>query len=185
MALALCTISGRVYKGDGTAAKNTKIKAVKVVLAGELIATAAVSVFTDANGDFEIDLPREATAWIYADVQGLNTNGIVGVALAIPDVASAELATLVPASNVPGTVPVAIPGTSFAATFGDGINTEYTITHNLDSEDLFASFRLAAGTKESVAGVIWKPDPSDPANKIIVTTTVVPTLNQLRVVIKK
>lgn len=187
MPLDLCTISGRVYKGDGTAAKNTKLKVVKVVLAGELISVAPVSVFTDSNGDFELDLPREATSWLYAEVVGLNTNGIAGVPLAIPNAASAELSTLVPTSNVPNTVPIAIPGgaAAFAANFGDGAATSFTITHNLGSEDLVVGFRLASGTKESVAGVLWQPDATDPANKITVTTTFVPTLNQLRAVILK
>lgn len=73
----------------------------------------------------------------------------------------------------------------YATNFGDGAATEFTITHNLESEDLFVCFRLASGTKESVSDIAWKPDPDDPENAIIITTTVVPTANQLRVVIKK
>lgn len=136
MALALCTISGRVYKGDGTAAKNTKIKAVKVVLADELIATTPIAVFTDSDGDFEMSLPQGATAWLYGEVQGLGTNGVAGVPLAIPEADSANLSTLVPPTNTPGLVPIAVPTAEppTYATIGDGVATDYLVAHNRNSE---------------------------------------------------
>ena len=182
MAVLTCTISGRVYKGV-LPAKNTKIKAVKIVHPDELMSTAPVATHTDSNGDFSLALPQGASLWLYGDVQDLNTNGIAGVPFVVPAAASAELRTLVPPASVPNSVLVAV--SSFAANFGDGVSTTFTITHGLNSEDLFAAFRLTSGTKESVAGIAWRPDTDDPANKIVISTTFVPTLNQLRVVLKK
>lgn len=73
----------------------------------------------------------------------------------------------------------------YATNFGDGAATSFTITHNLGTDDLQVEFRYAAGTKESVNGIVWAPDGTDPDNKIVLTTTVVPALNELRVIIKK
>lgn len=74
---------------------------------------------------------------------------------------------------------------TYATDFGDGSSTSFTITHGLGSQDLQVEFRYAAGTKESVSGIIWQPDATDPDNKIVLTTTVVPATNELRVIIKK
>ena len=74
---------------------------------------------------------------------------------------------------------------TYATNFGDGVATSFTIEHGLNSADLQVEFRYAAGTKESVSGIIWAPDGVDPLNKIVLTTTVVPALNELRVIIKK
>lgn len=74
---------------------------------------------------------------------------------------------------------------TYATNFGDGAATSFTITHNLNSDDLQVEFRYAAGTKQSVNGVIWQPDAVDPLNKIVVTTTVPPGVGELRVILKK
>lgn len=87
--------------------------------------------------------------------------------------------------GVPVEIPFARMVDTYAVNFGDGAATSFTITHNLESDDLQVEFRLAAGTKESVSGIVWAPDATDPLNKIGLTTTVVPALNELRVIIKK
>lgn len=77
------------------------------------------------------------------------------------------------------------PVNAYATNFGDGSATSFTITHGLESDDLQVEFRLAAGTKESVSGIVWQPDAVDPLSKIVLATTVVPGVNELRVIIKK
>lgn len=73
----------------------------------------------------------------------------------------------------------------YATNFGDGSSTSFTITHDLDSDDLQVEFRLASGTKRSVGGIVWEPEPGDPLNKIVLTTTVAPATDELRVMIRK
>lgn len=67
----------------------------------------------------------------------------------------------------------------YAATFGDGSNTSYTVTHNLGSEDVVVSVRYAASTKDAVLAD-WRVSSS---NAIILTFATAPASNSLRVVV--
>lgn len=64
----------------------------------------------------------------------------------------------------------------FAVTFGDGTATQYTITHNLATQDVITSIRLATG---SFAEVICDIEPAT-ANTVIVRFAAAPALNSMR-----
>lgn len=83
----------------------------------------------------------------------------------------------------PVDIPFAPLVDAYATNFGDGSATSFTITHDLNSDDLQVEFRLASGTKQSVGGIVWQPDG---LNAITVNTApVVPATDELRVIIKK
>lgn len=67
----------------------------------------------------------------------------------------------------------------FASTFGDGTATQYTITHNLNSQDVVVSIRLATGT---FAEVICDVEMTT-VNSITVRFAVAPASNAMRAVI--
>lgn len=67
----------------------------------------------------------------------------------------------------------------FSTDIGDGSNTQYTVTHNLNSEDVNYSIRNNAGDKDFVIADVRVID----ANNIQVDFSSAPTLNQLRVVV--
>lgn len=67
----------------------------------------------------------------------------------------------------------------FGTDIGDGSNTQYTVTHNLNSEDINYSIRNNAGDRDYVIADVRVID----ANNIQINFSSAPTLNQLRVVV--
>lgn len=66
-----------------------------------------------------------------------------------------------------------------SVTFGDGAATQYTVTHNLNSQDVVVMVRLATGT---FAEVICDIEPTT-ANAITVRFAAAPALNSMRATI--
>lgn len=67
----------------------------------------------------------------------------------------------------------------FAVTFGDGAATQYTITHNLNSQDAVVTIRLATGTfAEVIADVEYAT-----VNTVTVRFAVAPANNSMRAVV--
>ena len=69
----------------------------------------------------------------------------------------------------------------FSASFGDGSATQFTITHNLNTEDVLVSVRETGGSKRAV-GAAWRVSS---ANAIIIDTTPAPAASALRVTISR
>ncbi len=67
----------------------------------------------------------------------------------------------------------------FATDIGDGSNTQYTVTHNLNSTDVNYSIRNNSGDMDFVIADVRVID----ANNIQVDFSSAPTINQLRVVV--
>lgn len=67
----------------------------------------------------------------------------------------------------------------FSQTFGDGSATAYTITHNLNSQDVHVTIRQATGTFDEVIAEVEMTG----VNAITIRTNTAPALNSLRVFI--
>lgn len=133
MALSTCVVSGTIYKPDGTAAANEVLRVVKAVKSGNLITSyLETSAVSDAMGMISITLPRNSTCYLWGNVVGFNANASAGVAIVVPDAATASLETIAPATSVPGTVPIAVAAGGYVHTQGSAATT-WTITHNIGS----------------------------------------------------
>lgn len=73
----------------------------------------------------------------------------------------------------------ATPTTKYAASVGNGSNTTFTVTHNLNTTDVIVQIKEVAGGKAVVYADIVITD----ANNVDVTFTVAPTSNQYRVIV--
>jgi hypothetical protein len=98
---ATINITGTVYSLDGvTPQSGGRLYVRKAVKDGVLLATADKVVTIGLDGTISFTLPRDSTAWIEsAYIEGWAKSG--GVALTIPDAASATLEELRPAVNAP------------------------------------------------------------------------------------
>lgn len=117
--LDMCTVTGRVFLSNGSAAAGKVIRVVKVIKSGALVAGAATTATTESDGDFTLSIPQDSIAYLYAEVVGLNTRGAAGVPLAIPAASSATLTTLVASSGLPSVLP-------FASAAGVGTVTSFS-----------------------------------------------------------
>lgn len=103
-------ISGTVFEADGVTPKSGGALYVrKLVKGGALISTTHLPVPIGSEGTVSFTLPRDCTAWIDGPVWGFDTNQSKGVAVTIPDAATADLEDLVPATST------TLPGASQAA----------------------------------------------------------------------
>jgi hypothetical protein len=101
---ATCIVSGTVYKiyqGQQIPAAGAVLWVEKIVKNGSLYSTIRSSVRADANGVVTITVPRSSVVYLSGEVLGLDKVG--GVALAIPDAATATLESLVHVASVPTT----------------------------------------------------------------------------------
>lgn len=106
---ATCQISGTIYKPDGvTPAAGIAIQLVKTRKPGQLEAVTPQTYRTDSNGVIRdpdghayFTAPQGATIWLYATVDGLNTNGPSGVPITVPLSSTANLKDLVTVASVP------------------------------------------------------------------------------------
>jgi hypothetical protein len=73
-----------------------------------------------------------------------------------------------------------IGNNSFAASIGDGTNTSYTVTHNFNSKDVIVQLY-----DNSTFDTVYADVVRDTVNTVVVTFTVAPTTNDIRVLITK
>lgn len=133
MALPVCTITGTLYKPDGTVAAGERLRIVKCVVSGQLVTSyLATTNASDVNGVITFDAPRGAQIWVYGNVVDFDINNKQGVRMQVPDAASATLSALAPGSILATQVPIATPGGGFQFTQASPATT-WTITHNLNT----------------------------------------------------
>jgi len=73
------------------------------------------------------------------------------------------------------------PGSSFAADFGDGASTTYTLTHGLGTLDILVKVRATAAPYADVEVDVERPD----TNNVTLGVNPAPATNALRVMIQK
>lgn len=110
-----CEITGTVYRTSGTPAEGVEVYAYRIIKAGNVIESVPRMVAKSDEdgvlhrmdgsslGDEGFLLPRASTVYLEARAEGLYTNPGKGIALAIPDAASATLESLISVSAVPST----------------------------------------------------------------------------------
>jgi len=72
-----------------------------------------------------------------------------------------------------------IAGTTYATTIGNGSSSSFTITHNLNTRDVFVSIRNAASPYEDME-VRWE---ATTTNTLTLDFSVIPTTNSIRVLV--
>ena len=88
-----CTVSGRIFRPDGTPAANEIVTVVKIEQNGVVVASTPTNYVSDSNGSIAFGVPRNSETWVQANnVSGLNVLG--GVPLSIPDAPTAAFETL-------------------------------------------------------------------------------------------
>src|SRR4051812_5048792 len=79
-----CTISGRIYRPDGSPAAGEIVHLLKVEQQGTPIAFTPFDVQADGNGAISFSIVRNSEVWVQANnVDGLNMIG--GVPIQVPD----------------------------------------------------------------------------------------------------
>jgi hypothetical protein len=97
--MAVCTIIGTLIQVDGsTPAAGVSLVVKRVLKDGVLISTGNQSVLSDEDGLVSFTLPRDSVAYLSGPVEGFNVAD--GVAIAIPDAATANLEDLAPSVSV-------------------------------------------------------------------------------------
>ncbi len=96
---ANCTVSGYLYKPDGSAALRAQVNVISVVKSGPSSVLTPVVLHTDATGFTSFTAPRMSTVWIVASALGLNASG--DAAIMIPDADSATLDVLAQSARPP------------------------------------------------------------------------------------
>jgi len=102
-----CIVYGYLYNYDLSPAAGDSITVNRIVKDGITFITRQATFYSDSTGYIEIPLPQGCTAYLYGAVPGLNQYIGQGTPLAIPDTASALLATLTPLQSVPAAYIVA------------------------------------------------------------------------------
>jgi hypothetical protein len=109
--LSTATVSGTLYKPDGSVCANCTIKIVKTYKGGALVSLTPVTVTANGSGVLSFTVPRGSIAWISGNVMGFSQCGAAGCPVSIPDASSASLETLVPSiTTLPNSYPVAVAG---------------------------------------------------------------------------
>src|SRR5262245_10970079 len=132
---ATCTVSGTIYKLDGTAAANETLRVGDVRKNGVLIQLAPITYTANGSGFITFNVIRGTTAKIYGNVAGFNVVG--GVTVLIPDAASASLEGLVTVAAVPTSgLTIELNDTSASTgKFGTlDFSTNFTITESPTGE---------------------------------------------------
>ena len=118
--LSQTTITGTIYdvNGDPVAA-GFRVSIQKTVKSGQVIQWIPEASFTTSGGAISLTAPRASTIYVYAKTVGLMEEGYVGVALTVPNAATANLEDLVSISAVPSTgITIKDEGTAFASLVG-------------------------------------------------------------------
>jgi hypothetical protein len=131
--VATTHVTGTIYDGSGVPVANARLTIVKVVKGGVVVSTKPVDARSDASGVVSFNILRNSVVYIDAPAVGLNTRPGTGVALTIPDTATATLEALIPATSV------TLPGASQSA-----LNTEITNRTTADTSE--AATRANADT---------------------------------------
>jgi hypothetical protein len=120
MPLSTCTITGTIYKQNGTeVAADTVVRLVKTIKTGQIVSLVPIDYTTNSSGVVSIVAPRSSTIYIYANAYAYNTNGTAGIAVSVPNAATANLEDLVSVSSVPSTgLTVKDEGTALASLIG-------------------------------------------------------------------
>ncbi|MFZ9310723.1 MAG: beta strand repeat-containing protein [Arenimonas sp.] len=109
--LSQCTVTATIYLPSGAVCNGCTIKVVKVYKSGQLVIKTPQTYTTNGSGVATFTVPRSSIAWIYANAYGLDSKGVEGVPVSIPDSASATLETLTPTpAPLPNFYPVASGG---------------------------------------------------------------------------
>lgn len=136
MAIQYCTISGYFNRFNGDPIPGEKIIIKRVGTSAGIISSQHTIYKTNAQGFFSFELPCSSTAYIYANVVGLDSFA-VGTPIYVPNAPSANLLSLID----PGTTfPTVIP----ALYSDDGLKTSLS-AHTADSSIHFTVESLNLG----------------------------------------
>lgn len=125
--MANCTITGNLKLPDGLAAAYGKVRIVRAVLASNVILNDGTDYTANASGVVTFTAIQGSVIYVYANANGLDTNGPKGVALQVPNTSTANLEDLVTATTT--------PVKSFQFTQASAATT-WTINHNLGMRPL-------------------------------------------------
>ena len=102
-------VSGLILKPDGKSpAIGAVVYALRSVRSGSVITSQSVEWKAGRDGLVHMTLPRNSVTYLYAPLVP-SLNNPRGVAVTIPDVATASLSSLVPATTVPSGYVVTVP----------------------------------------------------------------------------
>lgn len=118
--LSQCTITGSLYDVNGDlVGAGTRVTIVKTIQSGQVIMHTPDVSLTNASGVVTLTAPRSSTIYVYAKAIGLEENGIAGVALSVPNAATANLEDLISVSTTsPTGLTVKDEGVAFASLVG-------------------------------------------------------------------
>lgn len=125
--MATCTITGHLKLPSGAVAAYGKVRLVRAVLASNVILNDQTDYTADASGVVSFDAIQGSVIYVYANANGLDTNGPKGVALQVPNASTANLEDLV-SSTFPAVKSYQFTQASAATT--------WTINHNLGTRPL-------------------------------------------------
>lgn len=97
-AQSTCVVTGTLRNFDLSPNPDASFTILKVIKSGVVIMNGPYSI-PNVNGVVTFTVPRVSTVYIYADAPNLNKT--TGVALPVPDAATAVLEELIPLSQVP------------------------------------------------------------------------------------
>ncbi len=96
---ANCTVSGYLFKPDGSLAAQAQVNVISVVKSGRSSVLTPLVLTTDASGFTSFAASRLSTVWIVGTALGLTASG--DVAILIPDADSATLDVLAQSARPP------------------------------------------------------------------------------------
>jgi len=134
-----------------------------------VVAAGAWSRSTDADADAEVT----TGLCVFAEEGTSNGDKIWQLTTNNPITVGSTSLTFVAVGAGAGTV------NKYAATIGDGSTTQFTVTHNLNTEDVTVTVREAASNKE-LRTTTWR---TTGVNTVRVDFAVAPTSNQYRVTV--
>ena len=156
--MALCTLTGTLYLPSGAVAPYGKLRVVKAIKSGIVILADPTEYTADASGVITFTAEQGSTIYVHANAPGFDTCGAKGVPLIVPSASSATLESIAPATSVPGSFPVAVPGGGYQSTLQSAA-TSWTITHGLGSRPLSvtlydASWNLIYGEVDATSTAV-------------------------------
>lgn len=95
----LCTVTGTIYKADGSPAAGAQLKIQKVLKNGVPVSLQPVTVTANSSGVVSFTVLRNSVAYIEGPVVGFTRIG--GTPVLIPDASTTTLGSLISVSQVP------------------------------------------------------------------------------------